>query len=353
MGRAPVTTVLSALVAAVLVAGVSGTIVVGRRLADPSRAAGFSSPPRAPVPGLDDNPDTALEGSSPSEATHLSPSRDVSVYRGLGAWVDVFDYAPAYRRQWEGPQLTPDDVDAMAASGVRTLFLQAARLDDRPPGIVGIVDPELVGRFLERAHDRGIRVVAWYLPKFGDVERDLANLVLLRDFRFRGQEFDGIAVDIEWRRDVPDHDERNRRLVELSRRFRREAGGHALGAIVYPPVLLEDINGGFWPGFPWRELAASYDVWLPMAYWSEVSTASGYRDGYRYAEQAVRRLRANLHDPSAPVHVIGGVADVATVAEVADFVQAVRESNVLGWSMYDYRTTSGAEWEALRQAEPP
>ncbi|HEX2274786.1 MAG TPA: hypothetical protein VHG90_13005 [Acidimicrobiales bacterium] len=264
--------------------------------------------------------------------------------------MDVFDYAPAYHRQWEGSQLTPDDVDAMAKQGVRTLFLQAARLDDRPPGIVGIVDPELVGRFLERAHARGIRVVAWYLPKFGDVERDLANLALLRDFRFGGQQFDGIAVDIEWRRDAPDHAERNRRLVELSRRLRQEAGGHALGAIVYPPVLLEDIKPDFWPGFPWSELAASFDVWLPMAYWTEVPTASGYRDGYRYAEEAVRRVRANLQDSSALVHIIGGVADVASVADVMGFVRAVRESNVLGWSVYDYRTTSGPEWEALQQA---
>ncbi|HEX2042521.1 MAG TPA: hypothetical protein VHF24_07780 [Acidimicrobiales bacterium] len=351
MRRGPLTTILTGLIAVLFMAGVASAIVVGTPPAGAPGATGSSSPARAPLPGLDDGSDPRRQAPSPGDGSHPSSSRDVSAYQGLGAWVDVFDYALAYHRQWEGSQLTPDDVDAMAEWGVRTLFLQAARLDDRTPGgIVGMVDPELVGRFLERAHARGIRVVGWYLPKFGDVERDLANLILLRDFRSGGHHFDGIAVDIEWRRDAPDHAERNRRLVELSRRLRQEAPGHPLGAIVYPPVLLEDIKPDFWPGFPWRELAASFDVWLPMAYWTEVSAASGYRDGYRYAEEAARRLRANLQDSSALVHLIGGVADVGTVDDVAAFVRAVRESKVLGWSVYDYRTTSGPEWDALQRA---
>lgn len=54
------------------------------------------------------------------------------------------------------------------------MFLQAARLDARSPE--GIVDRQLVGRFLKRAHERGVRVVGWYLPKFGDLEADLGNL---------------------------------------------------------------------------------------------------------------------------------------------------------------------------------
>ena len=227
---------------ALFTAGISSAIAVGTPSTGAPRATGSSGPVRAALSALNDGSDTRRQTSSPTDAARLAPRRDVSAFQGLGAWVDVFDYAPAYHRQWEGSQLIPDDVDAMAKQGVRTLFLQAARLDDRTPGgIVGIVDPELVGRLLERAHARGIRVVGWYLPKFADVERDLANLALLRDFRFRGQQFDGIAVDIEWRRDAPDHAERNRRLVELSRRLRQEAGGHALGAIVYQPVLLEDI----------------------------------------------------------------------------------------------------------------
>ena len=276
-----------------------------------------------------------------------SPSgHDVSAFAGLGAWVDAFDYAPAYDRPDDGPQLVPADVDAMAAHGVRTLFIQAARPDELSPK--GIVDRVLVGDFLVRAHRAGVKVVGWYLPKFGDVEVDLANLVRLRDFRTQGQRFDGLAVDIEYRAEVPDPAERNRRVIELSQRLRQAAPGYPLGAIVYPPVLLDQIEPGAWPGFPWRKLAPAYDVWLPMAYWTEVSGASGYRDVYHYAEEASVDLRSALGDASALVHLIGGVADVATSDDVVAFRRAVDDTGVLGWSLYDYRTTSSADWDALR-----
>jgi hypothetical protein len=239
----------------------------------------------------------------------------------------------------------------MAARGVRTLYLQAARLDDRSPE--GIVDRAVVATFLQRAHENGMQVVGWYLPKYADLEADLSNLRRIRDFDVDGHRFDGIAVDIEYRRDVPDHAERNRRLIELSRRFRHEVPGRALGAIVYPPVLFEEIRPDFWPDFPWKELAESYDVWLPMVYWSEIAAeSSSYGEGYRYTETGIRTLIDNLGDPSALIHAIGGVADASTVDDFEGFVRAVGETGVLGFSMYDYRTTSTAGWQALAPPAP-
>jgi hypothetical protein len=273
------------------------------------------------------------------------------VYGGLGAWVDAFDYAPAYYRPREGQQLVPEDLHTMASQGVRTVYLQAARRDELSPE--GIVDRPLVGRFLRAAHAAGMRVVAWYLPKFGDLEADLANLALLRDFRVEGHRFDGIAVDIEYRREVPDPGELSRRVVDLSRRLRKAAPDHPLGAIVYPPVLFDVVHPTFWPGFPWAELGDAYDVWLPMAYWSEVPASSAYRDAHRYAEDGTRRLREVLDDPAALVHVIGGVADAATVADVTGFARGVARVGAVGWSLYDYRTTSAAEWEVLRAIASP
>jgi hypothetical protein len=274
---------------------------------------------------------------------------DVSAYRGLGTWVDAFDYVPAYHRPRVGPLLVAEDIDAMAARGVRTLYLQAARLDDRSPE--GIVDRAVVAAFLQRAHENGMQVVGWYLPKYADLEADLANLWRIRDIDVDGHRFDGIAVDIEYRRDVPDHAERNRRLIELSRRFREELPGRALGAIVYPPVLFEEIRPDFWPRFPWKELAESYDVWLPMVYWSEIAAESNYGEGYRYTEAGIRTLLANLGQPSANIHAIGGVADVSTADDFEGFLRAVAETGTLGFSMYDYRTTSPAGWEVL--SPPP
>ena len=120
----------------------------------------------------------ARRSSSPSSSAAASVGKggkfERVAYDGLGAWVDVFDYAPNYQNQGLSPPVTPQDLDAMAAFGVKTLYLQAARLDDRSPD--GIVDADLIGQFLERAHANGIRVVGWYLPKFAALDADLARL---------------------------------------------------------------------------------------------------------------------------------------------------------------------------------
>ena len=339
------TTTLSFLVVLVLGTGVVGAAMIepGTGPVPPSTSTTIAPP--APPRGTPDVGRWARWRSSTTTTTAaaMPAGPDVSAYHGLGAWVDAFDYAPAYHRPREGPLIDLEDLDAMAARGVGTLFLQAARIDDRSPG--GIVDPVLTGAFLKGAQERGMRVVGWYLPKFVDVEADLANLRLLRDLDVEGHRFDGIAVDIEYRRGVPDHAERNRRVLDLSRRLRADAGGRALGAIVYPPVLLEEIRPDFWPGFPWQELAETYDVWLPMLYWTEVAAESSYGDGYRYTEAGLRGLTANLGDPL--VHPVGGVADTSTREDFEGFARAVDETGALGFSMYDYRTTSPAGWKAL------
>lgn len=265
------------------------------------------------------------------------PARTLDAYAGFGTWVDAFDFVPAYAGD-AGVTVTTDDVDAMADAGVRTLFLQAAREDDRSPGPV--VDATVMAPLLVRAHQRGMRVVGWYLPKFADVGTDLDHLVAIDRFEVAGHRFDGIAVDIEWTEDVPDAVERGRRLVDLSRRLRGAVGDQPLGAIVLPPVQTEVVNPSYWPSFPWGELADLYDVWLPMSYWTFRSAESGYDDGYRYNEESTRRLRANLDQPDAVVHGIGGIGDEASEEEYQSFVRSLADTSSIGGSIYDYATTA-------------
>lgn len=256
--------------------------------------------------------------------------RTVAAYEGLGAWVDVYDVGAA-----GGHAVTPDDVDAMAVAGVRTLYLQAAR--DDGTGRPGLDAPALAARFLARAHERGLRVVGWYVPRFEDVERDLAHLRAIADFSVLGHRFDGVAVDIEWTDGVADHAERSDRLVELSRALDDHVGSDVVGAIVMPPVHLEVVNPGFWPGFPWDDLAGLYDAWLPMGYWSDRTIASGYRDAAAYTTENLRRLRDHLGD-DAPVHAIGGLAEHTTAADIDAFVAAARAEGAIGASIYDWAT---------------
>jgi hypothetical protein len=275
----------------------------------------------------------------------------VAPYRGLGTWVDVYDYGPRFQGDGGPPAVLPASVDDMAELGVRTLYLQAAQDDTRSEGL--IVDRELVGRFLRRAHRRDIRVVAWYLPHFADVDRDLRHIRALARFRSGGQRFDGIALDIEWTNDVGDVAARNRALIEVSRRSRSIVGDDVpLGAIVLEPVLIEDVNPAYWPAFPWQRLKPSFDVWLPMSYWTNRSGASGWKDGLRYTRENIRRVRENLDDRDAAVHVIGGVADTAGASDYEGFVRAAERGDAVGRSIYDYATTSSAAWPRLRGTAP-
>jgi hypothetical protein len=293
----------------------------------------------------------AAGGSIGSVVERISVSgpttRDVRAYAGQGAWVDAFDYGPEYQKKGVAPPITPAAVDDMAAHGVKTLFIQATRADATAPD--GFVDRALVAEFLVRAHRHGMRVVGWYLPTFADVDADLARLSAITRFNVLGHRFDGVAVDIEDVDTVTDVSERNQRLVDLSNRLRTEVGSEALGAIVLPPVLTEVVNPQRWPDFPWSQIHPLYNVWLPMSYWTFRSVSSGYHDGYTYNDESTRRLRADLEDPTALVHGIGGIADTATADELTRFVQSLFDTGSIGGSVYDWNTLSPASRDLMTQ----
>ena len=271
-------------------------------------------------------------------------SRTLDPYRGLGTWVDSYDFDPAYVPG--GITVAPADLVDMADHGVRTVFIQSSRSDRRATGLVS--DPWLLAEFLLAADRTGLAVVAWYLPKWTDDDEDLDRLLAIDRFSVLGRRFDGLAMDIEWNRDGLGAIERSRRLVNLSDRLRRTVGDDPLGAIVMPPVITDEINLAFWPGFPWAELAPLYDVWLPMAYWS--FRTEEHAEPEFYVSQNIRRLRANLGDPEAMVHAIGGIgaADgsaivdpgepLATIDDLAPFVAALVAEGAVGGSIYDWAT---------------
>ena len=66
----------------------------------------------------------------------------------------------------------------------------------------------------------------------------------------------------------------------LSQRL-RGATSKSTSAVVVPPVVTQVLNTNYWPDFPWQQLNGLYDVWMPMAYGSNRTPESGWRDGYR------------------------------------------------------------------------
>jgi hypothetical protein len=259
----------------------------------------------------------------------------VDPYAGLGTWVDVYDTAA-----WAAPERV---VETISLYGVATLFLQTSnyrRAED-------VVRPDLVARFIAAAHDRGINVVAWYLPSLADPGRDLRRA--LRAIRFRtidGDGFDSFALDIE-ARVVRSPSRRTARLLRLSSSIRRAVGpSYALGAIV-PSGRRMRLDPGYWPVFPYRGLARSFDVFLPMTYFAY--GAKGAR-GRADTLSDVALIRRGSQDPDVPIHVIGGIASLARPSEVTAFASTALACGVLGMSLYDFSGTRADQWATLSRA---
>ncbi len=254
--------------------------------------------------------------------------------RGLAAWVDVYDWSAAYSNG--NPSIGPEAVDAMAARGVQVLEIQSAKAEQ--PG--GVLEPELLGRWIARAHARGLRVVVWYLPTLVDTGVDLAKLTASAQLPV-----DALGVDIESRA-VADPTARSAALVQVTRAIRATTR-LPLQAITLPGVVTDVINLAYWPGFPWHAIASSYDVWTPMGYWTNRTPQSGYRDAYRYTRDNIDLLRADLGKPSAVVTVAGGLAEQTTAADVAGYVRACADLGCVGGGLYDFRTTADGLWPGL------
>lgn len=260
----------------------------------------------------------------------------VGVHSGLGAWIDLFDWSV-----WGSggvPPVTADTVDALADQGVRTLYVQTARIN--APGAV--VEPERLEALIDRAHERGMFVVGWYMPTFEDVGEDL-----LRIEAAMAMDIDGFALDIE-AQDVRDTDVRTERLLQMSQRMREVAGDRVLVANVLPPVQMEELAPSLWPDFPWAELDEYYEVFMPMGYFTFREDGHRWRDAEAYTAENVRRIRDRVGDPDLPVHFIGGIADLMTVEDVEGMTRGAKATGAIGLSVYDVVTTGSELWAPMQ-----
>ncbi|HJV05035.1 MAG TPA: hypothetical protein VJ868_07215, partial [Actinomycetota bacterium] len=208
----------------------------------------------------------------------------VAPFRGLGAWVDIYD-----EEVYADPEGTVAD---LAGHGVRTIYLQTTNYRRRGP----IRNPDPAGRFLEAAHAEGMRVVAWYVPDFADLDRDFRwSLAAIEFASPAGERFDGFGLDIEVT-EVADDRLRARRVVELSRRIREAVGpSYPLAAIVPNPLR----SPSYWPVFPDRALAEIFDAYLPMTYWTyHVGGEGAVHD---YVSRAIAEVRRATEAPGLPV----------------------------------------------------
>jgi hypothetical protein len=191
-----------------------------------------------------------------------------------------------------------------------------------------------------------MKVVAWYLPGFKDLQRDLTrSLAAIRFRTAEGDTYDSFALDIEAPL-VASPALRTRRMLHLSAAIRRAVGPrYALGAIIPSPRGMQT-HPDYWPGFPYRALLETYDVFLPMTYFTW--QVSGREGAHTYTTFNIRIIRNQTGSRTVPIHVIGGIADEATAEETAGFVHSLREHGVLGGSYYTFPITRAVQWGSLR-----
>jgi hypothetical protein len=254
----------------------------------------------------------------------------LGAFRALGTWVDLYDLA----------ELRPQAaVASMRAHGVRTLYFETARYNTP-----AAVDPA-TGGWLRAAHAAGMKVVGWYVPGYASMRTDVACMVAIARFRDGGERFDAAGIDIEVKHGA--NAVWNARVASHAAAVRRALGpGYPLAAITPTPLGM-GVAPARWAGFPWRALGRSADVVVLMSYWSYRGDCPRVPShcAYAYTRTNVERARSLT---GRPVHVIGGVGDLVSAAEIRDFVRGARDAAAFGASVYDFRTTSNLMWDLLR-----
>jgi hypothetical protein len=276
---------------------------------------------------------------SPSRAVASAP---IGAYRGLGTWFDMWDYGSA----WKNPEAAATKLAAkMKARGVTTLYVETANYH-MPDGSETVYRRDALGPIIEQCHAQGIKVVAWYLPGFTNMSKDWVRSQAAIDFRSAsGQKFDSFTLDIEATMVKP-ATTRTKRCLTLSNKIRAKVGTrYPLGACIMSPAGMTK-SPSIWPGFPYAGLAAIYDVFVPMGYYTY--HGDGYANAYRDTRDNIRIIREQTGLPTVPIHVIGGDAAKSSEEETMAYVRALRENGALGGSLYDFPTTSEESWAQLK-----
>jgi hypothetical protein len=257
------------------------------------------------------------------------PHPPLAPYTGAGSWVSIYDKAA-----WRNPERV---VQRLRAHGMHTLFLETSNFHHR----AGVLRPTATARFVEAAHAAGLDVVGWYVPSLAAPLPDLRRALAAALFRTpSGQTFDSFALDLESTtvRSLP---LRSRRAVSLTVALRRALPRRqSLGAITIDPV-----GGRYWDGYPFRRLARTVGVFLPMEYFT--ARTSGPKSVSAYSTANVLAIRKQAHDPRFPVHPIGGEARHASLAELRAFLRASKSSRAVGVSLWEYGETTPRQWAAL------
>ena len=101
----------------------------------------------------------------------------------------------------------------------------------------------------------------------------------------------------------------------------------------------------YWPGFPYAELAGSFDVFLPMVYFSY--RTHNLAQASDYVAKSIGIIREQTGNPEVAVQAIGGIAARSRLGQVRGFVAAACGAGAVGIGLYDFATTRPRQWDEL------
>ena len=253
---------------------------------------------------------------------------DLATVRGLGMWLTppVLRTAP------------PEAIVATALrNGLTHLYVEVARSN------VGFNDAGILDRLLPVAHRAHIAIIAWVYPFLDDLPRDVAiALAVARYTTPDGERPDGLMADIEQNMGEP-------YVRAYGQILRAALGPHMLmAASTYAPQTY------YGQRYPFRAIAASWDLVVPMDYWDVGPTLRTASSVYRYVQASVVGVRAASGDPQLPVEVLGQTFDLyqngrhsPAAAEIRAAVAAARDTHATGISFFEWNHATPEEWDAL------
>lgn len=243
------------------------------------------------------------------------------------------------------------NVEAMLAqaqrAGLHAVELRMAygEFDEVAPARRALID-----RFIDGAARRGIRILAWTVPRAATFE-DLAASVRAAAYRTAaGNGPRGVAVDLERGADfLGSGGAAYAALAAYPRRLRAALGPHVLIVATVEDPHIETLSNA---DVPYAAIAASADVLQPMVYW-RARRAGASIAGMRAELSASYARTRELAGRAIPIDIGGQSASLGNrygappPAEVVASIDTARALGALGEAFFDWDGTSAAQWAAI------
>lgn len=204
-------------------------------------------------------------------------------------------------------------------------------------GKAGLATLDRAARVLPPAHERGIKVIAWYFPYFGLVENEITHSARTIRYRHAGHSFDGFAADIE---STPGSRLSWRTAYAYSRGLRAAAPDAYLIAVPPRPTSTTIRK------FPYDAVIPHFDAVAPMVYWGRSGPG-------KTVVESIAWLR-RFGKPVSPVGQAydmgpeGGPQGKPRGAALWTFMHEAKTHRAVGVSFWSWQHASYTHWRTIR-----